>query len=196
MQDETFNGFNLAGGTALALYLGHRKSIDLDIFTPNDFDAKHLEEYLIDKYDFKSSYLEKNTLKGTIEDVNVDCITYNYPYIEPPFQSEENVRLYSIKDITAMKLSVIADNGTRIKDFIDIAYLSSELSLEEMIKAYEEKFPNSNPIRPFRGLTYFQDINFKEPVQLINGPLKWNVVERRLHDMVKKTKTIFPKLVM
>jgi hypothetical protein len=50
-------------------------------------------------------------------------------------------------------------NGTRIKDFIDIACLSSELSLEEMIKTYEKKFPNSNSIRPLRGLTYFQDIN-------------------------------------
>jgi hypothetical protein len=196
MQDEKFNGFNLAGGTALALYLGHRKSIDLDIFTQNDFDSGNLEEYLIDKYDFKSSYLEKNTLKGTIEDVKIDCITYNYPYIEPPFQSKENVRLFSIKDITAMKLSVIADNGTRIKDFIDIACLSSELSLEEMIKTYEKKFPNSNSIRPLRGLTYFQDINFKEPVQMINGPLKWDVIEKRLRDMIEKTKTIFPKLAI
>lgn len=163
MQDERFKNFNLAGEMALALYLGHRKSIDLDLFTPDNFDSNKLEEYLIDKYNFKSSYLEKNTLKGTINDVKIDCITHNYPYIEPPFKSEEGIRLYSIKDITAMKLSAIADNGTRIKD---------------------------------KGLTYFQDLNFKETVQLISGSFIWETVERRLHDITTHTQTVFPELSM
>lgn len=163
MQDKRFKNFNLAGETALALYLGHRKSIDLDLFTPDNFDSNKLEEYLIDKYNFKSSYLEKNTLKGTINDVKIDCITHNYPYIEPPFKSEEGIRLYGIKDITAMKLSAIADNGTRIKD---------------------------------KGLTYFQDLNFKETVQLINGSFIWETVERRLHDITTHTQTVFPELSM
>lgn len=163
MQDKRFKNFNLAGETALALYLGHRKSIDLDLFTPDNFDSNKLEEYLIYKYNFKSSYLEKNTLKGTINDVKIDCITHNYPYIEPPFKSEDGIRLYSIKDITAMKLSAIADNGTRIKD---------------------------------KGLTYFQDLNFKETVQLISGSFIWETVERRLHDITTHTQTVFPELSM
>ena len=196
MQDERLSNFNLAGGTALALYIGHRKSIDLDLFMPDDFDAEKLEEYLISKYDFKSSYLEKNTLKGIINNVKIDCITHNFPYLEKPFQSAENIRLYSIKDIAAMKLSVIADNGTRLKDFIDIAFLSSTLSLAEMLAAYEKKFPNSNPVRPLKGLTYFQDINFHEPIQMINGTFKWNKIEKRLHEMIDKTKTLFPELTM
>jgi hypothetical protein len=194
MQDEKFRNFNLAGGTALTLYIGHRKSIDLDLFTPNDFDSKSLEEYLIDRYNFKASYLEKNTLKGTVNDVKIDCITHNYPYLEKPFQSKEGIRLYSIKDILAMKLSVIADNGTRIKDFVDIAFLSSKLALNEMLNAYEKKFPNSNAVRPLKGLTYFQDINFQEPVQLINGTFKWEKIEKRLQDMTKKQNSIFPEL--
>lgn len=196
MQDKRFKNFNLAGETALALYLGHRKSIDLDFFTPDNFDSNKLEEYLIDKYNFKSSYLEKNTLKGTINDVKIDCITHNYPYIEPPFKSEEGIRLYSIKDITAMKLSAIADNGTRIKDFVDIAYLSSKLSLADMIRTYEKKFPNANALRPLKGLTYFQDLNFKETVQLINGSFIWETVERRLNDITTHTQTVFPELSM
>ena len=196
MQDETFNNFNLAGGTALALYIGHRNSIDLDLFTPNSFDAKELEEYLIDKYNFNSSFLAKNTLKGTINDIKIDCITHNYQYLDDPYQSEEGVRLYSIRDIVAMKLSAIADNGTRIKDFIDIAFLSSFFSLSEMLDAYEIKFPNSNKIRPLKGLTYFQDINFKEPIQMTNGSFNWDKIEKRLFDMTEKTNTIFPKLDM
>ncbi len=82
MQDARLKDFNLAGGTALALYIGHRKSIDLDLFTPNSFDSKDLEEYLVDKYNFKSSFQEKKTLKGTINDIKLDCITHNHKYLE------------------------------------------------------------------------------------------------------------------
>ena len=196
MQDEKFSNFNLAGGTALTLCIGHRMSIDLDLFTPDNFDVKKLEEYLIHKYDFRSSYLERNTLKGDINDIKIDCITHSYPYLEKPFQSKEGIRLYSKRDIVAMKLSAIADNGTRLKDFIDIAFLSSTFSLAEMLAAYEKKFPNSNPVRPLKGLTYFQDINFNEPIQMINATFKWNKIEKRLRDMTDKTKTIFPELTM
>ncbi len=59
-----------------------------------------------------------------------------------------------------MKLSVIADDGTRLKDYIDIACLSTKLSLSDMLKAYQQKYKNSNPIRPLKGLTFFEDINF------------------------------------
>jgi hypothetical protein len=58
-----------------------------------------------------------------------------------------------------MKLSVIADDGSRLKDFIDIACLSTKLSLSDMLNAYKLKYKNSNPIRPLKGLTYFKDIN-------------------------------------
>ncbi|MDR0429904.1 MAG: hypothetical protein LBH58_05430 [Tannerellaceae bacterium] len=58
----------------------------------------------------------------------------------------------------------------------------------------EKKFPNSNPIRPLKGLTYFQDINLQEPVQLINGTLKWKKIEQRLQDMTKKQGSVFPEL--
>lgn len=196
MQDEQLKDFNLAGGTALALYLGHRKSIDLDLFTPNSFDAKKLENYLIDNYDFKASFLEKNTLKGTINDVKIDCITHNYPYLEQPFKTNEGIRLYSVRDIAAMKLSAIADDGTRLKDFIDIACLSTQLSLNEMLQAYGKKFPNANPIRPLKGLSFFEDINFKEPIQMINGTYKWELIEKRLQNMMKRENGLFQGLPM
>jgi len=195
MQDEKLKKFNLAGGTALALYLGHRKSIDLDFFIQDDFDAKSLEEYLINRYNFKTSFLEKNTLKGFVEYIKIDCITHNYPRLEQFFQSKEGIRLYGIKDIAAMKLSAITDNGTRIKDFIDIAYLSTKFSLSEMLNAYEIKYSNSNSIIPLKGIIYFNDINFKEPIQMINDTFKWEFVEKRLYEMTQKTNTVFPGII-
>ena len=69
MQDPVLENFNLAGGTAIALHLGHRRSIDLDLFSTKDFNALKLESYLIDKYDFIVDFKEKNTLKGSIENI-------------------------------------------------------------------------------------------------------------------------------
>lgn len=72
--EPSLAAFNLAGGTALALYLGHRKSVDLDLLSPQSFDAKKLEAFLADKYGFRTDFMETDTLKGTIDGVKVDCI--------------------------------------------------------------------------------------------------------------------------
>ncbi len=194
MADRRLQGFNLAGGTALALYLGHRLSVDLDLFTPYPFDTKKMEQYLIETYDFKADYFEENTLKGTINGVKIDCITYSYPNLENPYISKENIRLYSIKDIVAMKLSAIADDGSRLKDFIDIACLSTKMSLNEMLRAYLEKFPNSNPIRLLKGLLYFEDINFDEPIFILKGKYTWKNIQKRLEQMQKNRDKVFEKL--
>ncbi|MEA3477428.1 MAG: nucleotidyl transferase AbiEii/AbiGii toxin family protein [Bacteroidota bacterium] len=191
MQDEQLSGFKLAGETSLALYLGHRKSIDFDLFTEKLFDASSPEKHLIETYDFKGDFLEKNTVKGSINDIKVDCISHNYPYVEDPLTTKEGVRIYGMKDIAAMKLSVIADDGSRLKDFIDIAFLSTKLSLSEMLLAYQQKYKNSNPIRPLKGLTYFEDINFNEPIQMLKGKYDWGKIEERLHIMIKRENDTF-----
>jgi hypothetical protein len=193
MQDEHFNGFHLAGGTALSLYLGHRKSIDLDLFTKNDFNTSQFSDYLIKEYDFKESYRAKNTLKGIIGNIKIDCIAHKYENIDPIYTAD-NIRLYGMKDIAAMKLNAIADNGTRLKDFIDIACLSTQISLSDMLESYQKKYPNTNAITALRALTYYKDI-IKEPIMLIKGNYKWDFIETRIGDMIKKdtaTFTSFP----
>lgn len=193
MQDEELSSFSLAGGTSLALLLGHRISIDLDLFTPAPFDAKELELHLIDKYDFKSSYLRGYTLKGMIGDVNIDCIRHDYPFIKDIVETE-NIRLYSSIDVAAMKLAAIADNGTRLKDFIDIACLSTQCSLSEMLQAYEIKFRNSNSLRAIKGLSYYDDINYNESIQIINGSYEWRKIRDRIYDMQNNPDKIYSSL--
>lgn len=82
MQDQELSAFNLAGGTALALLMGHRMSIDLDLFTPTFFDPQKLERHLIEKYNFQSSYLRGYTLKGTIQHIKIDCIMHIFRSIQ------------------------------------------------------------------------------------------------------------------
>lgn len=148
LQSESMlDSFCLTGEIALALYLGHRKSIDLDLFTPYPFDVLLLKDFLETKYGFRTDFLEKNTLKGSINGVKIDCITHAYERLGNPCM-EDGIRLYALEDIVAMKLSAIADNDSRLKDFIDIAFLSTRLSFYSMLKCYEHKFPKSNVIRP------------------------------------------------
>ena len=191
MHDPCMDAFNLAGGTALALYMGHRKSVDLDLFTPDTFDTDELEKHLTDRYGLRTTFKRGYTLKGYIGEVIIDCIRYDYPYIKPVFASSEGIRLYSLQDIAAMKLSAIADNGTRLKDFIDIAYLSTLLSLSDMLQAYEMKYPNSTRIRALKGLTYHVDVDFAEPIMLMKGNYEWDAVVKRLADMIQSSETVY-----
>lgn len=174
--------FNLVGGTSLTLRFGHRKSVDLDLFSKEDFELQEVKELLVNKYGFKASYEKGKTLKGFIGKVMVDLIRYDYPHISP-IEIEEDIRLESLPDIVAMKLSSICDNGSRIKDFIDIAYLSNLYSFNEMLQFYTQKYPSSNPIVPTKSLIYFDDINFEESVIMMQGKFDWNVIEKRLNEM-------------
>lgn len=178
--------FHLAGGTALALYLGHRKSIDLDLFTTQAFDERALEAALCKRMRFQGLFVRSNTLCGVIGGVKVDLITHPYPLISAPY-IENGIRLYGIQDITAMKLSVISDNGTRLKDFVDLAYLSTKFSLSEMLGFYEKKFPTHSTLRPLKALTYFEDIQFDEQIELLQGRFDWRDIQHRLFNMQSNT---------
>lgn len=191
-KEPLLSTFNLVGGTALALHLGHRKSIDLDFFTSESFDLEEVKMMLIKKYDFKVSYSRSQTLKGFINGVKVDFIKFDYPHLHNCDIIEE-VRIESIH-IIAMKLLSITDNGSRIKDFIDIAYLSSWFSLEEMLQFFIRKITNSNIMMPIKALTYFDDIDFNESIVMLNNDFDWDKISNRLIDMTKEPNRIFEKI--
>lgn len=182
--------FNLVGGTALALRLGHRKSIDLDLFTREEFDLEELKAMLTENYGMKVSFERNQTLKGFVDGVMIDCIRFNYPHLQAP-DIIEGVRLESISDIIAMKLSVIAQNGTRVKDFIDIAVLSTRYSLDKMLEFYSSKFPNANVLMPIKALTFFDEIDFNESVVMTSGKFDWKRIAKRLNEMVRSPQKVF-----
>lgn len=180
--DERLRDFVVVGGTALALQIGHRRSEDIDLFTQHDMDIPALAAHLGTAYGFRPDFIERNTLKGQIRGVKVDLITFPYPWVRPIVE-EEGGRLASIPDIAAMKLSAISQDGTRLKDFIDVAYLSCHLSYADMIACYEKKFPHTNPAIPLKAIAYFNDINFNTTINLINARYQWANIERRIHQM-------------
>ncbi len=194
MQDAALTDFTLVGGTALALYLGHRESLDLDLFAPGPFDAEQLRRHLAENYNFKSDFVGRHTLMGYVDDVKVDFITHAYPALGESLVTDEGVRLISIRDIAAMKLSAIAGNGTRLKDFIDVAFLSTRMSLSEMLSDYERKFADTTAMSALRSLTYFADIDHSVPVHVVAGSYKWEKLEKRLLDMTNEPHRIFQTL--
>jgi hypothetical protein len=192
MKFRALNNFVLVGGTSLAMQIGHRNSIDLDLFSPDGFDTLQFTDDLRDAFGFKLEILNRNTLIGSIEQVKVDIITHNYPYVENPLFTD-GIRFASIKDIAAMKLNAIAHNGTRYKDFVDIYYLLGWLTLGQMVAAYSIKYPNSNMFIPLRALTYFDDIDFETDQPVLFEKLSHQTIKKRLTDAVVKTYKLYPK---
>ena len=193
--DEQLKDFILVGGTALALQIGHRKSIDLDFFSENTFNENELSEYLETSKQFKLDFISKNTIKGEINGVKIDLIKHGYLLVNSPFVFE-GIRMATIEDIAAMKLNAIIGNGTRLKDFVDIAYSSSHICLTEMLEAFDKKYQVRNPVMAVKALSYFQDINYKEPIQLLHGKLTWPIIEERLTKMIEFPLKVFPAISM
>ena len=193
MSDDHLQDFVLVGGTSLALQLGHRLSVDLDLFCETDFNEEDLRSYLERSYHFQTDFMERSIVKGEIKGVQIDCIAHCYPWLNP-FEKEDGIRLASLEDICAMKLNAIASNGTRIKDFVDVAYLSSMFSMRQMLSLYEEKY-HANPLMPLKGIVFFDDINKAAPVKMADGkPLDWKKIEKRLLAMEKSLNKIFESL--
>ena len=192
MQDNRLSDFLLAGGTNLALRLGHRKSVDLDLFTYQHFDAISLAEHLTQNYHFeKTDVRDEDTVKGYIDDIKVDMIAHLYPPIDQTIVFERMIRLYGYRDMAAMKLAAVSDNGKRLKDFVDIAYLSSIMSLNQMIDAYAQKYKNASTLHAIRGLSYFDDIVFDVTIDLINSSFNWKIIKKRIFEMIKYENRIF-----
>jgi len=190
MNDSAFDNFRLVGETSLSLQMGHRISVDLDLFTNLSFDEQKMLEYLRAEYHFELDFIDKETLKGEIDGVKIDCIAHKYSWLSSPVP-ENKIRLASYEDIAAMKLNAIVGNGSRIKDYIDIAYMSNYMSFNDMLNAYQKKY-SSNPVMVLKAIVYFEDIDFAEPIRMIDKPVfEWKIIKKQLVMMLKFPNKLF-----
>ena len=177
--DEEFKDFFLVGGTALALQIGHRLSIDLDLFSQIPFELEPLIEHLVATYGFAVAAQSKNTVLGFVDTIKVDLITHAYPMVQPLVETE-GVRLASLLDIGAMKLNVIAKSGERFKDFIDVYYLLERYCLQDLLDAYSSKYAHSNPMIALKAISYFEDIDFAIDPPVMVNPIKPKEIKNRI----------------
>lgn len=158
---EELGDFELVGGTALALYIGHRISVDIDLFCKNNFEVGQIKACLLDHFDdhqITFDYEARNTLIGSIDGIKIDFIRHAYPTLKRS-ETREGVRLCSMEDLAAMKLSAIVDNGTRMKDFVDLYYLLQQFSLKDIIQFYQSKYPSGNLLFALKSICYFNDLD-------------------------------------
>ena len=145
----------LVGGTALALQLGHRKSIDLDFFGTVDCEAEYLRESLVRSRGLGDVYKRQHIHIYIVDGIKVDIVNYKYPWLDDVVL-EQGLRLASVSDIAAMKITAIIGRGTK-KDFIDIAFLLHHFSLEEILHFYAAKYNDSSVFMAMKSLAYFDD---------------------------------------
>lgn len=177
--------FFLVGGTALALNIGHRKSIDIDLFSNFNFDTQSLLENLTHDFQFNLFYSANNTLKGSVSDIKLDILAHRYPYVTEPLVID-GVSMLSTEDIIAMKLNAITVSGQRVKDCIDIFFLLEKYSIENMLDFYKRKYTFHNEVNVLKSLIWYNDVDLSDwPVMLKNLDLKWNMVKKEISKSVK-----------
>lgn len=139
----TRHGFVLAGGTTVALHLGHRRSVDLDWFTARPFaDPLAFAATLrSESVPFETEEVAPGTLHGLAGGVKVRFLEFRYPELEAPLAwTAGRCSLASLADLSAMKLAALAQRGAR-KDFVDIYALAREFRpLPELVGLYQQKF--------------------------------------------------------
>lgn len=190
MAEQALQEFRLVGGTALALMAGHRLSIDIDLFAESPFDAVKLAASLSPRYAIDNLETDRNSFTCFIENVKVDCMAHQYPWIGSEVMSD-GIRMASMDDIAAMKLNAIAGNGSRWKDFVDVYIMLEHRSLAQMLNCYELKYPNVNKVTAFKSLAYHNDVKQTQDLRLLNKQIDWQTIVKRLRKAIIDPGKIF-----
>jgi hypothetical protein len=181
MHDDVFKHFNLVGGTALALQIGHRISIDIDLFGNCEIDEIAVLDQLNACGPVHVLKKSKNILICSVQGIKVDIVNYSYPILENTLISD-GIRMVGLKDIAAMKMNAIAGRGSK-KDFIDVYYLLQYFTLEVMIDLYLKKYSNGSEFLVRKSLTFFDDAEEEEmPVML--GDISWDRIKERVLEVL------------
>ena len=178
--------FYLVGDAALALQLGFRQSIDFDFFCRSDIKTRELIICLKKLGQFELFDEAKNTVNGTINNVKVSFLKYEYPLLNKT-RVYQAISLADIFDIALMKIAAISGRSAK-KDFIDLYFLLDQFTLEELFDAYKLKYgiEVSNFYHLHKSLVYFKEAE-NEPMPKMIKSVDWNDVKK---DIILKVKTM------
>jgi hypothetical protein len=170
----------LAGGTALAIQIGHRRSSDFDFFTKKEFDERIFLQKMVKTFsDFELERKDWRTVLGYIGKTRFSYFFYQYPLI---FKTKKflGIDLADPRDIAAMKIAAMADRGTK-RDFIDLYFIlaiDKITTLSAVLKLYDRKFKKfrQNKIHILKSLSYFEDADKEEMPKMIKL-VDWKIVK-------------------
>jgi len=151
MEIEDLSAFALGGGTSLALRYGHRRSVDIDLFTNNPFISR-----------------TPGSLCVSLEGVKVDLLHHAYPVLKP-IEAYQGIRCLSIQDMAAMKINAITNRGSK-KDFTDILLLHHQgIDISSALDLFCEKYGEEARFLAIRSLLYIDDAQDEPDPFFLNG---------------------------
>jgi hypothetical protein len=185
VQGNLVKNFYLGGGTALALQLGHRESIDLDWFSQAAFSNSDLKEELSRLGKLEIIGEEDGTVNAILDGVKVSFLRYRYP-LAFPLVDFERIKLADERDIAAMKIDAASSRGSK-KDFIDIYFLLKKYSLDHLVAVFQKKYEGIgyNRLHILKSLVYFEDAE-KEPMPKMLQETDWKTVKRGIQEKVNE----------
>ena len=175
-------GLRLVGGTALALQLGHRKSVDLDLFGEITAEGIEIRDALEEHFSVSVIKESKNIKIYQVDGIKVALVNYSrYPWIDNSVK-EDGIALAGIKDIAAMKVAAIIGRGTK-KDFIDMNRLLQIFSLKEILDIYMQKYPDGSLFIAMKSLAYFEDAE-SDPMPFMFDKIDWGSVKASIREAI------------
>jgi hypothetical protein len=178
--------FYLAGGTALALHLGHRYSKDFDFFTNKQFKVETLLRGLQRRGKCQDIRKDWGTLFLEFDAILCSFIFYKYPLLDPPAMTSWGFGIVSVREIGAMKIMAIGDRGRR-RDFVDLYFIVRDLGIEKVWQDFETKYAGTgyDSYHFLRALTYFDDAEPENMPKMIEE-VEWKEVKKFFETEVKK----------
>ncbi len=183
MTEPLLSNHFLVGGTSLALQIGHRFSVDLDLFTHLDFEADDLLTMFESRFSVQPLSKSNTIFIAVVDDVKVDCVRFRYPFAFPLIQTD-GIRLADIRDVAPMKLDAVMKRGSK-KDFFDMYYLFEQFTPAEIMDWYKTMFKHETTFHVVRSLVYFEDAEQTEEPVLFDKSVTWAKVKKRLIELVK-----------
>lgn len=185
-REKAIQSFYLAGGSACALHLGHRVSVDLGFFTPEMYEPDVLIPQLERIGVVAVQQQSTGTFVGLLAQTQISFFYYGYRLLEPP-RVFRGVRLASLLDIALMKITAISQRG-RKRDFIDLYFIcKSGYDLGDLMKRIPDKYVTlSYPsYHLYRALAYFDDAE-KDPPPKMLARCSWSQVKRFFEKQVRE----------
>ncbi len=184
-EEKIVKDFYLAGGTALALQYGHRKSHDFDWFSTQEFSLDRLQNKLKPAGDLMITAVDKGTWHGVVNKVRLTFLYYPYRLLWP-LVDYHGVKIADRRDIACMKLQAVASRGSR-KDFFDLYVLLRDYNLTQLLTWFDQKYSGIkySRLHLLKSLVYFIDAE-REPQPLLLERISWSEVKNSLQKQVRQ----------
>lgn len=176
-RQQLLKNFYLAGGTAVALQLGHRLSEDFDFFSQHEFSTLDIIQSLSQLGTFKLTGESRGTVHGTLRGIKLSFLLYKYPLLYPT-KAFRGCQIADLRDIALMKITAISSRGSK-KDFIDLYFIVREIiDLRDLMHLFDVKYKSVaySKYHLLKSIGYFEDAD-KEADPAMLKPANWNDVK-------------------